>query len=257
MFWYIYLQWTSRQSCLTQLWESTIRQVACALEAMQWGTVLPLTLFHCLHPFCTLSIDTSVMWSGTTRRQRRNRPSCGFATSMRDTHGCCEKSRIALKPRVRWPRSRCCSSGTWTWTTRWASPENVCRWVQLKYLELSQRWSLAWPSRRKRRNRERRILGRHPVVGVQPYPPRKEHDPRACVRIEIDNTKRRSRTNNIAAAICTWLSGPKIVTRSDADSLSGNRTFEFVFVSMSWMKMHFSPRRVRWYLRGIETLSLI
>jgi hypothetical protein len=40
-------------------------------------------------------------------------------------------------------------------------------------------------------------------------------------------------TNNIAAAICTWLSGPKIVTTSEAVSLSGKRTCEFVLVSMS------------------------
>jgi hypothetical protein len=40
-------------------------------------------------------------------------------------------------------------------------------------------------------------------------------------------------------------SGPKMVTMSLADSLYGNRTMELVFASMSWMKMLFSPSRVR------------
>jgi len=44
---------------------------------------------------------------------------------------------------------------------------------------------------------------------------------------------------------------------SEADSLLGKRTTELVFDSMSWMKMDFSPRRVRWYRRGIETVSTV
>lgn len=44
---------------------------------------------------------------------------------------------------------------------------------------------------------------------------------------------------------------------SEADSLFGKRTTEFVFDSMSWMKIDFSPRRVRWYRRGIETVSTV
>lgn len=63
------------------------------------------------------------------------------------------------------------------------------------------------------------------------------------------------RTSNIVAAIWTWLSGPNMVTTSEAVSLSGNLTREFVFASMSRIKMLFSPRRVRWYLRGMETVS--
>ena len=61
----------------------------------------------------------------------------------------------------------------------------------------------------------------------------------------------------MVAAIWTCDSGPKMVTRSEAVSLSGKRTVQFVFASMSWMKILFSPRRVRWYLLGMETVSLM
>jgi hypothetical protein len=45
----------------------------------------------------------------------------------------------------------------------------------------------------------------------------------------------------MAAAIWAWLSGPKIVTRSLAVSLKGNLIEQLVLISISRMKMHFSP----------------
>jgi len=61
----------------------------------------------------------------------------------------------------------------------------------------------------------------------------------------------------MAAAMWTCDSGPKMVTMSLADSLYGKRTIEFVLPSMSWMKMLFSPSKVRWYRLGIDTDSTV
>lgn len=44
---------------------------------------------------------------------------------------------------------------------------------------------------------------------------------------------------------------------SEAVSLFGKRTTLPHFFSISWMKIDFSPRRVRWYRRGIETVSTV